>query len=399
MRPADLIGLAREAFMSHRMRYGLSALAVAVGVCTVVLLASLGEGTRRYVIAQVSTFGTSVLGVHAGKVATAGVPGAMGGGARKLTLDDARALARLPGVVAATPYVMGMGRVESGSRGRSVMVIGVGGAMPKVWSMRVGSGRFFPDGDWGRGTAEVVLGTTLKRELFGTTSPLGGVVRIADARFRVVGVMESKGQYLGFDMDDIAIIPVANAIDLFHRDELGEVNLLAVSPEASRMVAERARRLMIDRHREEDVTIVTQTDALEMVRKVLDVLTGAVLGIAAISLFVGAIGIFTISWIVVHERTSEIGLLKALGATRGSVLAWYLCEAAVTSAVGGIAGLLVGMAGAAALDAWAPAVEAYTPPSVVAAALAMALAVGLTAGVLPALRAAALDPIEALRAE
>jgi putative ABC transport system permease protein len=322
MRPVDLLGLALEALAAHRTRYGLSALAVAVGVAAVVLLASIGEGTRRFIAAQMSAFGTTVIGVHPGRVETFGVPGAMGGGARPLTLDDARASARLPGVVSATPAVEATAEVELGALRRRVMVFGVGGAMPRTWSMRVGAGRFLPDQDWERGAPLAVLGPRLARELAAGAPVLGRVVRIGNARFRVVGVMEPKGSVFGFDLDDVAYVPVANAMRLFHRRELSEVNLMANSLVESDALAERARLLMIERHRgDEDVTIVTQRDALRAVDGIMTVVTGTVTAIAAISLLVGAIGIFTILWIVVHERVQEIGLVQAVGATRGQVLA------------------------------------------------------------------------------
>lgn len=399
MTARDLLGLAVEALRAHRTRYGLSGLAIAVGIGAVVLLSSIGDGLRRYVLDQFSMFGTNIVGVHPGKVSTGGIPGAMGGSARKLTLDDARVLRRLPGVAEGIASVTGSAAVERGSRSRRVLVFGVTGRMPRVWSMRVSSGSFLPDLDWDRASPVVVLGPTLKRELFGTESPLGAVVRIGTARYRVVGVMEPKGTYLGFDLDDIAYIPVMNALRLFNRTELNEVNLLAATAADVDSVVERSRRLMIERHGEEDVTVVSQKDAMRMVDDVMRVLTMTVTAIAAISLLVGAIGILTILWIVVRERVSEIGLVRSLGATRRQILAWYLLEAGLTAAAGGVAGLLLGVGGAAVLSTILPGFTVRTPPGIIVAALGTALAVGLLAGVAPALRAAGLDPVEALHTE
>ena len=279
-------------------------------------------------------------------------------------------------------------------------VFGVTAQVPRVWSMRVASGSFLPDLEWDRSSPVVVLGPRLKRELFGNGNALGALVRIGTARFRVIGVMESKGTLLGFDMDDTAYIPVMSALRLFNLAELSEVNLLAATTAAVDSVVERARRVMIDRHGgEEDVTIVSQKDAMRMVDGIMRVLTLTVTAIAAISLLVGAIGILTILWIVVRERTQEIGLVKALGGTRLQILSWYLCEAALTAVAGGGAGLLIGSGVAAALSRVVPGLSTHTPAAILAAALVMAVSVGVLAGVAPAVRAARLNPVEALRAE
>ena len=400
MSPRDILELSLEALRAHRLRYGLSALSIAVGVASVVILSSIGEGARRYVLNQFSMFGTNIVGVHPGKVSTGGIPGGMGGSARKLTLDDARVLRRIPGVASATATADGTALVEHGDRGRRVFVFGVTAQVPRVWSMHVTAGSFLPDLDWDRSSPVVVLGPKLKHELFGGENALGAMVRIGTARYRVIGIMEAKGTLLGFDMDDTAYIPVMNALRLFNRSELSEVNLLAATPGEVDSVVERARRVMIDRHAgEEDVTIVSQKDALRMVDGIMRVLTLTVTAIAAISLLVGAIGILTILWIVVQERTQEIGLVKALGGTRLQILSWYLCEATLTALAGGVGGLLVGSGVSAALSRVVSGLSTHTPPAIMAAALGMAASVGMIAGVVPALRASRLNPVESLRAE
>lgn len=395
----DLLGLAVEALRAHRMRYGLSALAISVGIAAVVLLSSIGEGVRRYIADQMSAFGTTIISINPGKVSTGGIAG-VAGSARKLTLDDGRMLCRLPGVSAGIAAAYGTALVEYGPRSRRVFIIGATGQLPKVWSMRVATGTFLPDLDWDRPSPVAVLGSKLKQELFGEENALGAMVRIGAARFRVVGLMESKGQYLTFDMDDVAYIPVMNSMRLFNKSEVTEINLLAASTEEIDAVVERARVLMIDRHGgDEDVTIVSQKDAMKTVDNVMSVITLTVTAIAAISLLVGAIGILTILWIVVRERVQEIGLVKALGATQAQILGWYLCEAALTAVIGGAGGLLLGMGGAAALSRLVPGLTVFTPPGVVGAALLMAVGVGILAGVAPAIKAARLDPVEALRTE
>jgi putative ABC transport system permease protein len=281
-----------------------------------------------------------------------------------------------------------------------VFVYGVSHETPAVWSMPVASGQFLPELDYDRGAPVCVLGPKLKRELFGDANALGATVRIGQARYRVIGIMASKGQFLGFDLDDTVYIPVGSAMRLLNRSEVDEVDLRAASPEAIDPVARRLKTLMIERHDgHEDFTIVTQADAQVMVGNILGVVTTVVSGIAAISLLVGAIGILTIMWIVVHERVSEIGLVKALGARRSQIVTWYRFEAAVTSLAGGLAGLLSGVGGAWLLARVVPGLESYTPFSIVVAAVVMATGVGLAAGVAPAIRAARLDPVEVLRAE
>jgi len=395
----DLLALTFEALGSHRLRYGLSALAIAVGVGAVVLLASIGEGTKRYIMNQMSQFGTTLVAVNPGKITTGGIPGMLSSH-RKLTLDDARALSRIPQVTATVAMAVGSAAVQYESLSRQVYVYGVTHEMPRVWSMPVSIGEFIPDVDYGRGSAVVVLGPKLKRELFGNANPLGAAVRVGEARFRVIGVMESKGQFLGFDLDDAAYVPIADAMRLFNRPEVDEIDMMVSSNDDIDPVAEHTKALLIERHDgDEDFTITTQKESLAMVDRILGIVSGVVTAIAGISLLVGAIGILTIMWIVVQERVGEIGLVKALGAHRHQILAWYLFEAAVTALVGGMAGLLLGMGGAWVLGEVVPGLSVYVPFWVVIAAIGMALGVGLAAGVAPAQRAARLNPVDALRGE
>jgi putative ABC transport system permease protein len=396
----DLLVLAWNALRSHRLRSVLSMLGIAIGVAAVVLLTSIGEGTRRYILGMFTQFGTNLLGVHPGKTQTTGIPGVLGGTTRKLTLDDAEALARLPSVTGVVPVTIGTARVEAEGRGRSVYVYGVTPEVPEVWQFRVRTGAFWPAGDPRRGAPVVVLGPTVKRELFGDQNPLGRFVRVGGARFRVIGVMEAKGRFLGIDIDDSAYIPVATAMDLFNLTELNEIDVLYASAYETDRVVEAIRRLLTDRHGgTEDFTIVTQQAMLEVFDNVMDVITMSVGAIAGISLLVGAIGILTMMWIAVGERTAEIGLLRSLGATREQVRLLFLGEATALATLGGVAGLAAGLGLCALLRAAVPGLPVATPPVFVVAAVAVSVTTGLASGVLPAQRAARLDPIEALRAE
>jgi len=396
----DLLGLALGAIRGHRLRSILSMLGIAIGVGAVILLTSIGEGTRRYILSQFTQFGTNLIAIHPGRSKTSGMPGAFGGSTRHLTLDDAQALARIPGVTSVVPTAVGTARVEAGPRARNVPINGVTPDVQEVFDFRTRIGSFWPAGDPRRGAPVVVLGPKLARELFGDESPLGEVVRAGGARLRVLGVMEPKGEMLGFDLDDTAYVPVATAMRLFNLRELAEIDLTFTPADATERIVSEVKRVLSDRHGgEEDFTVTTQEAMLEVFGNVMGMVTLAVGAIAGISLVVGAIGILTMMWISVRERTVEIGLVRAIGASRGQVATIFLVEAAALAVVGGTAGLGVGLGCGAVLRWSVPGLPVETPFVFVAAALGTSLGVGLLSGLLPARRAARLDPIEALRSE
>jgi putative ABC transport system permease protein len=382
------------------MRSALSALGIGIGVAAVVLLSSLGQGTREYIVSQFSQFGTNLLGVAPGKVKTVGIPGVLGGTTHKLTLQDAEALKRLPGIARVVPVSIGTARVEAGERGRSVFIYGVTHDAPEAWRFHVSQGSFLPVLDSQQQASYAVLGPKVAREIFPGESCLGKRVRIGGGSFVVVGVMEPKGQFVGFDLDDSAYIPVASAMALFNQVELQEIDILAPSAGAVPGVVASVRAALMARHRgEEDFTITTQKEMLDTLGRIMDIITMAVTAIAGISLVVGAIGILTILWISVHERTGEIGLLRALGVSQAGVARIFLVEAAFLSTAGGGVGLLVSFLLGGVLKVVAPSLPYSTPPQAALAAVGMSLAVGLLSGYFPARRAARLDPVEALRAE
>ena len=396
----DLARLALGALRAHRLRSALSMLGIAIGVAAVILLTSIGEGTRVYMLSQFTQFGTNILAVNPGKSKTLGIPGVLGGTTHKLTIDDAEALARIPGVETVVPFAMGQARVEAGERGRSVPVFGSTPDIPVLYRFGARQGGFWPKGDPRRGGPWAVLGPKLARELFGDRSPLGEFVRIAGGRFRVVGVMVPKGEMMGFDIDDVVYVPVASAMRLFDLDELLEIDLIYSNARDTSRVEAEVRRLLTERHdRNEDFSVTTQEAMLQVLGNVMDVVTMAVGAIAGISLLVGATGILTMMWIAVGERTGEIGLVRALGASRGQVQALFLVEAAALAGLGGIAGVAIGLGLGLALRLAVPGLPVETPLRFVLAGLTVSVLTGLVSGVLPARRAAGLDPIEALRAE
>jgi len=245
----------------------------------------------------------------------------------------------------------------------------------------------------------VVLGSKLTTELFGMSNPLGQRVRLGNSQFRVIGVLESKGQFLGVDLDDAAYVPVARAMELFNRDGMMKIDIAYREGVPAASVVKSISRLLEARHGREDFTITTQEDMLRSLSNILDILTMAVGALGSISLLVGGVGIVTIMTIAVSERTGEIGLLVALGAPRNTILGLFLGEAVALSALGGIIGLVLGMGLAQIIHLAVPALPVHTPISFVLLAEGIAIAIGLVAGVLPARSAARLDPVEALRSE
>lgn len=395
----DSVKLSLAALFSQRMRSFLTTLGITVGIASVVLLTSLGEGVHRFVLSEFTQFGTNLIGVTPGKATTAGMSGGIISNVRPLSMDDAAALKRIPNIIAVAPVVQGNAPVEFGKRSRRAYIFGVGPQAPKVWQIRVAKGRFFTADDPSASRAFAVLGSKVRDELFVGENPLGRRIRIGGERYRVIGVMESKGQLLGFDLDDAVYIPTSRALALFNRDSLMEIDLLYATGSSADQVAKKIKKLLMARHGAEDFTIITQEQMLEVLGSVLDILTLAVGAVGGISLLVGGVGILTIMTIAVNERTAEIGLLRAIGAGRRHILFLFIGEAVVLSSIGGLAGLIIGAGGAWFLGVAVPALPTHTPWSYVVLAEILAAFIGLLAGVLPAHRAANLDPIEALRAE
>ncbi len=397
MRGGDVVRLAVGAVLAHRLRSSLSLLGIAIGIAAVIILTSIGEGTRQFILSQFTQFGTNLLAVTPGKTKTLGIPGVLGGSTHKLTLEDAIALRRLPGVKRAIPLVVGSARVATEGRGRSVTVFGVTSDMPELWKFTVRQGTFLPAGDSRRRAPVAVLGSKLKEELFGDANPLGRFIRIAAHRFRVIGVMAPKGQMLGFDIDDAVYTPVASAMQMFNMDELVEIDVTYSHERDTDAVVERIRRLLIGRHRgTEDFTITTQAAMLSALDGIMRVVTLAVGAIAGVSLIVGAIGILTVMWIAVGERASEIGLLRAVGATAGQVYRLLLFESVLLAGLGGALGAGIGLTLVLVAPLILPGLPVRVEPNYLVAALLISTTTGLLSGLLPARRAASVDPVDAL---
>lgn len=396
MRGDDTLGYILCAILAHRLRSLLTITGIAIGIAAVVLLTAIGEGVHRFVLGEFTQFGTNLIAVTPGRASTLGMSGAVISNVRPLSLGDAEALRRLPAIEALVPMVQGNVAVEANGRSRRTTVFGVGSEVPAVWQMRPALGRFLPEEGGGSPRAFAVLGSRLRQELFGATSPLGQRIRIGGEPYRVVGVMEPKGQMLGFDLDDSLHIPVERALALFNRVSLMEIDLLYSTGLQGAEVAKRVKDALLERHGSEDFTLTTQDQMLEVLGDVLRVLTLAVGALGGISLAVGGIGILTLMTIAVRERRHEIGLLRALGAGRGEVMRLFLGEAVVLATLGGLGGLVLGAGGAWLIPLWVPALPTRVAWDYVALAELIAVLIGLAAGVSPAVRAAQLNPVRVL---
>jgi len=395
----DFAHLSLSAFLAYRLRSLLTALGIAVGIAAVVLLTSIGEGIHQFVLAEFSQFGTNIIGVNPGKATTHGVSVGVFGSVQPLTIEDSEALRRVPNIEVVVPAVQGNAEVEASGRRRRTTVYGVGHDFPTGFRLDVATGRFLPADDPDSARAFVVLGSTVTQALFPGSNPLGQVVRISGERYRVIGTMVSKGQILGIDMDDSVYIPAGRSLALFNRDSLMEIDVVYREGAPIDEVVANIDRVLRNRHGREDYTITTQQQMIDVLGSVLNILTLSVAALGGVSLLVGSVGIFTIMTIAVSERTREVGVFRALGATRQQILGLFLGEAMLLAALGGFAGLVIGVGGGQLIHLVVPALPVHTPWLYVLLAELLAILIGLTAGVLPAIRAARYDPIEALREE
>lgn len=395
----DTFRFARDAVTGTPLRTGLLLLAMSIGVAAIVILTALGDGARRYVVGQFSAIGSNLVIVLPGRSETRGFNPAnlVTSTPRDLTVEDAAALLRVPGVQRISPILIGTTEINAAGKLRETMMVGTNHEFVKVRQLQMGLGRFLSDDHLGHGSAEVVLGAEIRREIFGTENPLGKTVRIGDRRLRVVGVLAEGGQGMGMTTDDLLVVPVSMAQAMLNTNTLFRILVEARSREQIQEVKAGVLKMITQRHEgEEDITVITQDAVLETFDKILGVLTLGVSGIAAISLAVAGILVMNVMLVSVTQRTAEIGLLKALGATSKAVRQLFMVEALLMSLVGGLLGLLLGYVGAALLRQLYPTFPAYPPLWAVLAGLGTAVASGLIFGIMPAKRAAALDPLQAL---
>jgi len=397
---SEQIRVSVDSIKANKLRSILTTLGVVIGVASVILLVSIGEGMRSYLADIFAGMGSNLLFVFPGKSDTRG-HGRTLTTVRKLTLEDSRALRqRSVKIMGVSPLVIGGGIVERGSVSRDVLVMGTDDEFPVVHSQGVATGQFIRKDDVGNKHRITVIGKTVAREMFGDRSPLGQPIKISESRYRVVGVMEPKGQSLGFDFDDMVYIPVTCALDLFGQEGLTRISVKAANKSNLDPAVADIKRILKGRHNNrEDFTIVSQADLLDTFNQIAETMTYVLLGIASISLLVGGIGIMNIMLVSVRERTREIGIRKALGARKRDILAQFLVESVSVSMLGGAIGLGLGALTGAGVSWAIPEIPTKITPWIILVAFGFSVAVGVFFGVAPARKAADLDPIESLRYE
>jgi putative ABC transport system permease protein len=399
MRRSDLVRLAWETLRLHRLRTGLTLAAIAIGVTAVLVLTALGDAAKAYVVKEFAGVGSNLVIVLPGRVETSGGMPSFGGTTRDLTLDDTDAIAHQAGVVKrVAPFSLGSGAIEFEERSRDVRVVGTTSNFLEVRKLTISSGQFLPPGDPRQGEPVVVLGQKVARELFQGQNPLGQMVRVAEWRCRVIGVLGPKGVSIGIDYDDLVIVPVSVDMKMFNQTGLFRIMVEAVTPEAVPIAQEQVREILKRRHdNDEDFTLITQDAMLKTFGSVIDALTAGLAGIAAISLAVAGIGIMNVMLVSVSERTSEVGLLKAVGARRRQILDVFLAEALMLSSGGALVGVTVGVTVIAVAAAIWPDIPLRPSLGWITLVMVLAVIAGVSFGLMPARRAASLPAADALR--
>jgi putative ABC transport system permease protein len=407
-----------KALKTNKTRSGLTILGIVIGIASIIIMMSIGQGAQSLIIGQISAMGSNNIFVEPG--AWDPKSGAMMQQAMEeyeittLTEEDAEAIAKDPLIDAVAPFVMGTGRAIYGSNDKKVTFMGATAAAHYIQDIHVSAGRELEDEDVKSMAKVAVLGVKIAKDLFGEEDPLGKKMRIKDISFKVVGILEEQGTKMFQNMDEYIYLPLTSAQKFLLGVDYVRLIIAKTKTEAyiDRAV-ENIRLTLRERHKidnpendlsKDDFKVMSQVETTEMVSQITGVLTALLSAIAAIALVVGGIGIMNIMLVSVTERTREIGLRKALGATRRDILVQFLLEAVMLTGVGGALGIAggatvsflaaVGLSRGLGMD-WAFSF----PVSAMLLGLGVSAFVGLVFGLYPARQAASKSPIEALRYE
>ena len=405
MPPLLLLNVAVTALRRNWLRSSLTILGMMIGVTAVITIVALGTGARETVEEQVMSAGTNMITVMAGNWTSGGVRMGMGSSSR-LTPDDADALRRVSGIAYVSPGVRAHAQLIVGGKNWATSIEGTGADLPAIRSWPVQTGTFFAPSDVAGAEKVCVLGSAVRDMLFGAgVNPVGQQVRVNSQLFTITGVLVSKGQSSpGRDRDDVVFVPYTTAQKkLLGITYLNTILLSAADADEVPRVAERVRTVLRTRHQiapgtTDDFRVRTLEEIVEVRSRTMDTLHAFLVGVAAVSLLVGGVGVMNIMLVSVTERTREIGLRVAIGARSRDVRLQFLVEALLLSVFGGLAGIAGGYLAAQGLTGWFDWPTAV-PPSAVLISFAFVVAIGIFFGWYPAQKAARIEPIDALRFE
>jgi putative ABC transport system permease protein len=391
----------------NKMRTGLAVLGIIIGVGSVIALVSLGQASQQAVQSQIQSLGSNLLTVRPGAISQGGVRGAAGG-RTSLTLDDAKEIAssaQITTVSKVSPELARRTQVITGSNNTNTQVIGVTPSYAEVHKINIASGSFISQNDVNSMAKVAVLGPQVVTDLFGeNANPIGQTIRISGQMLTIIGVTEAKGGTGFMNQDDVVYVPLTTAQrQLFGVNYLSSISLEAKSPEVMVDAQNEVGYLLLARHRlsdpsQADFSIISQQDILNMASTTTETFTALLAGIAAISLLVGGIGIMNIMLVTVTERIREIGLRKALGAKKKTIIIQFLTEAVILTFSGGIIGVIIGSIASYFISSFINLPFVLSAGAVILA-FVVSTAIGIIFGWYPAQKAANLQPIEALRYE
>jgi len=388
-----------QALVRHRLRSAMVLLAIAMGVSSVLLLTSIGEGARLFIEQEFSSLGSKMLIVLPGKKETTGsTPPLYGTSPRDLTIEDAQALKTIHSISHVAPIIVGTATVSNQSLSRDIIILGTNIDMFTIRNLALKQGRMLPKNSENRATPVCIIGAKLAKELFKNNSPLGQWLRIGEYKYRIIGLLEQRGESLGLDLRDMAIIPVRSAQMLFDSPALFRVLLQLKQSEYETDTIVKINKIIEQRHEgKADITIISQDAMLSAFNKIIVAVTASIGAIAAISLFVAGILIMNVSYISVSQRLEEIGLLKSLGASAKEVRQIFVISSLVITSFGTLAGLVFSYSIVFIIHATFPNIPLAIPWWSTLSAIFMSFIIALLFSWLPANKAAAVDPILALR--